>query len=81
MAQADFAYDRAEDATGLPMTVSLYADRVDLLEQIRGDAAAAGLRIGDAGPLAPSRPGSRRTPGRPPRRPSRSWTASSASIR
>jgi DNA-binding MarR family transcriptional regulator len=52
MAQADFAYDRAEDATGLPMTVSLYADRVDLLEQIRGDAAAAGLRIGDAGPLA-----------------------------
>lgn len=52
MAQADFAYQAASDAAGLPLTVSIYADLVELREQVRDDAAAAGLRIGEVGALA-----------------------------
>ena len=52
MAQADFAYDAANDAAGFPMSVSIYADGAHVLETIRADAAAAGLRIGEAGSLA-----------------------------
>lgn len=53
MPQADFVYDlAANDAAGLPLSVAIFADRPALREEIRADAAAAGLRIGEAGPLA-----------------------------
>ena len=45
---ANFAYDTpANDAAGMPLALSLYADRVHLREQIRDDAVAAGFRIGE----------------------------------
>jgi hypothetical protein len=49
MAQADFAYEPANDAAGLPLMVSIFADRAHLREDMRGDAAAAGFRIGQCG--------------------------------
>jgi hypothetical protein len=60
MAQANFAYDAANDAAhdaahdaaGMPLTVSIYADLGHVREQVRSDAAAAGLRIGEVGPVA-----------------------------
>nr|WP_137677476.1 MarR family transcriptional regulator [Parerythrobacter lutipelagi] len=47
--QADFSYgpaDAVNDPAGLPLTVSIFADRVHLRDQIAEDAASAGLRIG-----------------------------------
>lgn len=52
MAQTDFAYEAASDAPGLPLTVSIFADLVHIREQVRDDAAAAGLRIGVVAPIA-----------------------------
>ena len=53
MAQANFAYaSHANDLAGLPLTVSVYADRAHLRETMRDDAAAAGLRIAEVGDLA-----------------------------
>lgn len=52
MAQADFAYEPANDAAGLPLAVSIFADRAHLREDLREDAAAAGLRIAQCGALA-----------------------------
>ncbi len=53
MAQANFAYaSPANDPAGLPLAVSVYADRVHLRDVMRDDAAAAGLRIADVGDLA-----------------------------
>jgi hypothetical protein len=53
MAQANFVYaSHANDPAGLPLTVSVYADRAYLRETMRDDAAAAGLRIADVGDLA-----------------------------
>jgi hypothetical protein len=48
MAQANFAYAApANDAAGMPLGVSLYADRAHVRAQMRDDAEAAGFRIGE----------------------------------
>ncbi len=53
MAQANFVYsEAANDAAGLPLSLSVYADRPHVLAQLRDDAVAAGLRIAGTGPLA-----------------------------
>lgn len=52
MGQVDFAYQRANDAASVPLTVSIFADLVHVREQIREDSAAAGLRIGEVGPAS-----------------------------
>jgi hypothetical protein len=52
MPQADFAYMPAKDAAGMPLGVSIFADRAHLREQIRDDAAAAGLAVRECGPVA-----------------------------
>jgi hypothetical protein len=53
MAQANFAYAvPANDAAGLPIALSVFADRVHLRAEIQEDAQAAGLRIAEAGDLA-----------------------------
>jgi hypothetical protein len=52
MAQADFAYLPANDAAGLPLAVSIFADRAHLREDIREDAQAAGFRIAQCGEIA-----------------------------
>lgn len=45
---ANFAYDSpANDAAGMPLALSLYANRAHLRDQIRDDALAAGFRIGE----------------------------------
>jgi Winged helix DNA-binding domain len=52
MPQANFAYaSPADEPVGLPLAVSIYADRAHLRELMRDDAAAAGLRIADVGDL------------------------------
>ena len=46
MSQTNFAYAApANDAAGLPLTLSIYADRAHLRGTIRDDAEAAGFRI------------------------------------
>lgn len=50
MSQANFAYSTAaNDAAGLPLSLSVFADRPHVLGQLRDDAVAAGFRIADAG--------------------------------
>jgi hypothetical protein len=45
---ANFAYDTpVNDAVGMPLSLSLYADRASVRDQIRDDAAAAGFRIAE----------------------------------
>ena len=45
---ANFAYDPpANDAAGMPLALSLFADRAHLRDQIRDDALAAGFRVGE----------------------------------
>ncbi|MEQ1498248.1 MAG: winged helix DNA-binding protein [Novosphingobium sp.] len=52
MAQANFAYSSAaNDPAGLPLGLSIFADRVHLAAQLRDDAEAAGFRIVAAGNL------------------------------
>lgn len=51
MAQADFAYEAANDPAGLPLTVSVHADRPHLREQMREDAEAAGFRLLHCAPV------------------------------
>jgi DNA-binding MarR family transcriptional regulator len=53
MAQVDFQYqptgvtaDAANDGAGLPLAVSVFADRAAIRDTIRDDARAAGCRIG-----------------------------------
>jgi hypothetical protein len=47
-ASADFAYNSAaNDAAGLPLSLSIYADRAHLRGLLRDDAAAAGFRIAE----------------------------------
>jgi DNA-binding transcriptional ArsR family regulator len=49
----NFAYSTAaNDAAGMPLSLSLYADRAHLRSQIRDDAEAAGFRLGEVGELA-----------------------------
>lgn len=53
MAQANFAYaSAANDAAGLPLALSVFADRAHLRELMREDAQAAGFRLALAGDLA-----------------------------
>ena len=49
MPQANFAYSSAaNDAAGLPVALSIFADREHLRDQMRDDALAAGFRIAEA---------------------------------
>ncbi len=52
MPQADFVYQPTNDAAGLPLAVSIFADRVHLRGQMRDDVAAAGLAVRECGSLA-----------------------------
>src|SRR3990167_7145401 len=52
MAQADFAYQPANDAAGMPLAVSIFADRAEVREAIRDDVTAAGLAMRECGPVA-----------------------------
>ena len=51
MAQTDLAYEPVCDAAGLPISVSIFADRPHVLGEWREDAAMAGLRIAHAAGL------------------------------
>ena len=59
MVQADFQYqptevvrDAANDAAGVPVTVSIFADRAHMRNTIADDALAVGLRLGQIGDVA-----------------------------
>jgi hypothetical protein len=52
MPHADFAYAPANDTTGVPLAVSIFADRAHLRDEIRDDAAAAGLAVRECGEVA-----------------------------
>jgi hypothetical protein len=53
MPQANFAYaEGANDAAGLPLALSVFADRPHLREEMRGDALAAGFRVTHAAEIA-----------------------------
>jgi len=53
MAQSNFAYlATPSDAAGLPLALSIFADRAHLRGQIGDDAQAAGLRLVQAGHIA-----------------------------
>jgi hypothetical protein len=52
MQQADFVYCPGNDPAGLPLAVSIFADRAQVREQIRDDVAAAGLEVRECGSLA-----------------------------
>ena len=47
----DFSYDGAQDASGLPARVAIYADRASMREQIVEDMVGAGFRTFDGGPI------------------------------
>lgn len=49
MGQPDFIYEAANDSAGLPLTVSLFADRPHVRDEIRDDTQAAGFRMLDCG--------------------------------
>jgi hypothetical protein len=53
MPQTNFAYrDAADDAVGLPLALSIFADRAHLRATLRDDAEAAGFRVAEAGGIA-----------------------------
>ncbi|MXO89589.1 helix-turn-helix domain-containing protein [Pontixanthobacter aquaemixtae] len=59
MTQADFQYQptgvvdgAANDAAGLPLVVSIFADRAHIRDTIRDDALATGFRMGQIGTVA-----------------------------
>ncbi|MEY4473755.1 MAG: hypothetical protein RL671_2059 [Pseudomonadota bacterium] len=53
MAVQPFSYGApAEDTAGLPLALSIFADRGHLREELREDAEAAGFRIAEAGDVA-----------------------------
>lgn len=53
MSQANFAYSSAaNDAAGLPLTLSIFADRAHIEAVAREDAEAAGFRLLPGGPVA-----------------------------
>ncbi|MBW8785803.1 MAG: winged helix DNA-binding protein [Novosphingobium sp.] len=53
MAQANFAYASvAEDPVGLPLALAVFADRAHVRSEMVDDAAAAGFRIAEQGPIA-----------------------------
>ena len=51
MAQADFAYDMAADAAGLPLSVSIFADDDDVRAALQEDAEAAGFSNRESGTM------------------------------
>lgn len=52
MSQANFSYSTAaNDAAGLPLSLSIFADRPQLAGQLREDAEAAGFRVTSGGGL------------------------------
>jgi len=52
MPQADFVYQPANDTSGMPLAVSIFADRAHVRDEIRDDVLAAGLALRDCGTLA-----------------------------
>ncbi len=52
MPQADFIYAPAADAAGVPMAVSIFADRTLVRDELREDAAAAGLSLRECASVA-----------------------------
>lgn len=63
MLQADLSYRPVCDAAGLPISVSIFADRSDVLAAWREDAELAGMRIARAGGLDPCDEGAARALG------------------
>ena len=51
MGQVDFAYGAIADAVGLPLDVSIYADRAAVRVELAEDVAAAGLTLRECGSL------------------------------
>lgn len=51
MAQADFVYDMAADAAGLPLAVSIFADADDVRCAMQEDVVAAGFATRECGTL------------------------------
>ena len=52
MAQANFAYSLpASDPAGVPLALSIFADRADVRLEMRGDAEMAGFRLAQVGGL------------------------------
>jgi DNA-binding MarR family transcriptional regulator len=52
MPSVDLVYQPANDTAGVPLAVSIFADRALLRETIREDVAAAGLTVRECGSLA-----------------------------
>lgn len=52
MSQADFTYAVAQDGAGLPLAVSIFADRAAVRMELREDAEAAGMAVRDCADLA-----------------------------
>ncbi len=52
MSQADFAYAPANDIAGLPVALSIFADRAHVRDLLRDDALAAGFRVAEQGEVA-----------------------------
>ncbi len=53
MPQANFAYSMAaNDAAGLPLALSIFADRAHVQGTLRDDALAAGFRVAEVGDVA-----------------------------
>ncbi|KRA82782.1 winged helix DNA-binding protein [Altererythrobacter sp. Root672] len=56
MPQADFPYvaleEQATGPAGMPLAVSIFADREHVRDQIRDDAMAAGMAVRECGPVA-----------------------------
>jgi len=52
MSQANFAYSASSDAVGLPLALSVFADRAHLRAEMEGDALAAGFRVAQTAELA-----------------------------
>src|SRR5687768_295940 len=50
--QADFAYTPANDAAGMPLAVSIFADGPVLRDELREDVEAAGLALRECGSVA-----------------------------
>ena len=48
----DFSYETANDASGLPARVAIYADRATMRAEIEGDLSGAGFRAVEAGALS-----------------------------
>ncbi len=52
MPQADFAYAPANDASAMPLAVSIFADRARVRDELREDATAAGLALRECGEVS-----------------------------